>query len=66
MSAKKDSTWKVFCYSVIVCSKKNPDYTTAFAYTPEDFLKLYNIHNENEALALVSQSCSINKTLVIK
>ena len=66
VSAKKDSTWKTVAYSIIVCPKTNEEYTTSFFYTIEDASKLLGILNENQAMALVWQSCQIEKTLKLK
>lgn len=65
VSVKTDSNWKLIGYSVIVCAKSNEDYTTAFFYTPEDALKFLKVNNQNEAKALVWQSCQVLKTLKI-
>ena len=62
VSPKRDSNGKLFSYSVVVVSKANPDYTTSFAYTPEDFEKLFWIKNPDQAMALVWQSCSVLKS----
>lgn len=63
VSVKTDSNGKLVGYSVIVCPKSNEDYTTSFFYTPEDALKFLKVNNQNEAKALVGQSCQILKTL---
>lgn len=63
VSPKRDLNWKLFSYSVVVVFKANPDYTTSFAYTPEDADKLLWIKNPEQAVALVWQSCSVLKSL---
>lgn len=63
VSAKKDSSWKLVAYSIIVCPKSNENYTTSFFYTVEDAKNSLNILNESQAMALVWQSCTILKTL---
>ena len=66
VSVKKDSTWKSVAYSIIVCPKSNEDYTTSFFYTIDDAKNLLWILTENQAMALVWQSCQIEKTLKLK
>lgn len=39
VSVKKDSNGKIFAYSIIVVSKTNENFTTSFAYSPEDAKK---------------------------
>lgn len=63
MSVKHDSTWKAVAYSIIVCPKTNEDYTTSFFYTLEDANSLLGIKNQDQAMALVWQSCQILKSL---
>lgn len=63
VALKKDSNWKNVAYSIIVCPKTNEDYTTSFFYTIEDANKLLWIVNEQQAMALVWQSCQILKSL---
>lgn len=63
MAVKKDLAWKAVGYSIIVCPKANENYTTSFFFTLDDAKTALNILNENQAMALVWQSCSILKTL---
>jgi len=63
VSVKHDSTWKAVAYSIIVCPKTNEDYTTSFFYTLEDANSLLGIKNQDQAMALVWQSCQILKSL---
>lgn len=63
VSVKKDSTWKAVAYSIIVCPKTNEEYTTSFFYTIEDAKNLLLINNQDQAMALVWQSCQILKSL---
>ena len=63
VSVKKDSDWKSVAYSIIVCPKTNENFTTSFFYTLADANKLLGILNENQAMALVWQSCQILKSL---
>lgn len=62
VAVKRDLSWKAVGYSIIVCPKSNENFTTSFFYTLED-AKTINILNENQAMALVWQSCQILKTL---
>ena len=62
VSVKRDLAWKPVGYSIIVCPRSNDNFTTSFFYTLED-AKTLNILNENQAMALVWQSCDILKTL---
>lgn len=63
VSPKKDSNWNLFSYTIVVVSKKNPDFTTSFSYTPEDAKKFFWINNVDQAMALVWQNCDVLKTL---
>jgi hypothetical protein len=63
VSVKRDSNWKIFSYSIIVVSKTNENFTTAFAYTPEDAEKFLWIKNPDQAMGLVWQSCEVLKSL---
>lgn len=63
VSIKRDSQWKIFSYSIIVVSKNNENFTTSFAYSPEDAKSFLWINNPDQAMALVWQSCSIEKSL---
>lgn len=65
VSVKKDSNWKTFAYSIIVCPKNNEDYVTSFVYTVDDASKFMWISNEQQAMALVWQPCQILKSLKI-
>lgn len=62
VSLKTDLKWTLVGYSVIVCAKSNEDFTTAFFFTVEDFKSLW-IMNKDQAMALVWQSCEIQKSL---
>lgn len=63
VSVKRDSAWKIFSYSIIVVSKTNENFTTSFAYSPEDAKTFLGINNPDQAMALVWQSCWVEKTL---
>ena len=63
VSVKRDSAWKIFSYSIIVVSKSNENFTTSFAYSPEDAKTFLGINNPDQAMALVWQSCSVEKSL---
>lgn len=63
VAVKSDMSWKSVGYSIIVCPKSNEEYTTSFFYTIEDANSHLWIKNQDQAMALVWQSCQILKTL---
>lgn len=63
VAVKSDMSWKAIGYSIIVCPKSNEEYTTSFFYTIEDANSFLWIKNQDQAMALVWQSCQILKSL---
>lgn len=63
VSVKRDLEWKAVWYSIIVCPKTNEEYTTSFFFTLSDAQKVLQINSEQQAMALVWQSCQILKSL---
>jgi len=63
VSINKDSTWKVYSYSIRYYHQNNDKFIYSANYSAEDFKKIYGDIDLN---ALVGQKIGVERKLILK